>query len=153
MVFNKVFSIGVAPKGWNRFQQGAIIKSPSVNGWTCCREGCFNFFLYAQHRSRITTRLVQWVSTCWEKGSFFPLLFFFFACIRRTIGDSFSIFFYDPQKNHDPVSDRSGTSAATCIVQKISDKCFLLLYHTTNVFFFFHSNISLPSLLRERNLF
>lgn len=103
------------------------------------------FFFYAQHRSRITTRLVQWVSTCWEKGSFFPLLFFFFfACIRRTIGDSFSIFFYDPQKNHDPVSDRLGTSAATCIVRKISDKCFLLLYHTANVFFF-HSKYFSPS--------
>lgn len=88
-----------------------------------------------------------------RRGVFFPyFFFFFFACIRRTIGDSFSIFFYDPQKNHDPVSDRSGTSAATCIVRKISDKCFLLLYHTANVFFF-HSNISLPPLPRERNLF
>lgn len=87
-----------------------------------------------------------------RRGVFFPYFFFFFACIRRTIGDSFSIFFYDPQKNHDPVSDRLGTSAATCIVRKISDKCFLLLYHTANVFFF-HSNISLPPLPRERNLF
>lgn len=88
-----------------------------------------------------------------REGEFFSLtFFFFFACIRRTIGDSFSIFFYDPQKNHDPVSDRLGTSAATCIVRKISDKCFLLLYHTANVFFF-HSNISLPPLPRERNLF
>lgn len=79
-----------------------------------------------------------------RRGVFFPYFFFFFACIRRTIGDSFSIFFYDPQKNHDPVSDRLGTSAATCIVRKISDKCFLLLYHTANVFFF-HSKYFSPS--------